>query len=163
MRVAKTLNFNNLIQECIPVGCVLPAAVAVCWGGGVSASVHVGIPPGVGLETPLVWAWRPPCVGLEGVAWRPSGCGPGDPPDHTPQPPSLGCGPRDPPGQTPQLPPWVWAWRPARHAGIPPLETCKACWDTTCSVCWDTTTPPREQNDRQLQKFYLAPNFVCGR
>ena len=25
-----------------------------------------------------------------------------------------------PPGQTPQLPPWVWAWRPTRHAGIPP-------------------------------------------
>ena len=24
------------------------------------------------------------------------------------------------PGQTPQLPHWVWAWRPARHAGIPP-------------------------------------------
>ena len=31
-----------------------------------------------------------------------------------------GCGPGDlPPGQTPQLPPWVWAWKPARHAGIP--------------------------------------------
>ena len=29
-------------------------------------------------------------------------------------------------------PQWVWAWKPARHAGIhPPLETCKACWDTT--------------------------------
>ena len=24
-------------QECIPVGCILSAAVAVCWGGGVSA------------------------------------------------------------------------------------------------------------------------------
>ena len=23
--------------------------------------------------------------------------------------------------------------------------------------------PPREQNDRQVQKYYLAPNFVCGR
>ena len=22
-----------------------------------------------------------------------------------------GCGPGDPPGQTPQPPPWVWAWR----------------------------------------------------
>ena len=28
-------------QECIPVGCEPPAAVAVCWG--VSASVHAGI------------------------------------------------------------------------------------------------------------------------
>ena len=32
-------------------------------------------------------------------------------------------------------------WRPARHAGIPPPETCKACWDTTCKECWDTTPP----------------------
>ena len=23
--------------------------------------------------------------------------------------------------------------------------------------------PPCEQNDRQVQKYYLAPNFVCGR
>ena len=22
---------------------------------------------------------------------------------------------------------------------------------------------PRKQNDRQVQKYYLAPNFVCGR
>ena len=24
-------------------------------------------------------------------------------------------------------------------------------------------TPSCEQNDRQVQKYYLAPNFVCGR
>ena len=24
-------------------------------------------------------------------------------------------------------------------------------------------TPPCEQNDRQVQKYYLAPNFVCER
>ena len=83
-------------QECIPVGCVPPAVVAVCWGGvgGVCLSACWDIPPpGVGLETPQpypstspwVWAWRPP------------------------------------PGQTPQPPPLVWAWRPARHAGILPL------------------------------------------
>ena len=23
--------------------------------------------------------------------------------------------------------------------------------------------PPREQNDRKVQKYYLAPDFVCGR
>ena len=23
--------------------------------------------------------------------------------------------------------------------------------------------PPCEQNERQVQKYYLAPNFVCGR
>ena len=114
-----------------------------CVLGG-SASVHAGIPPGcvpgdprrcgpgdplpsVGLQTPQMWACRPPR------------CGPGDPPwvwawrpprpDHststlgvgleTPQARPLsfppGCGPEDPP----QLPPWVWAWRPAMHAGIP--------------------------------------------
>ena len=46
-------------------------------GGGVSASVHAGIPPplGVGLETPWVWAWRTPWV----WAWRPPWCGPGAP------------------------------------------------------------------------------------
>ena len=77
--------------------------------GGVSASVHSGIPPwvwawrdppDVGLETPLMWAWRPPRPDPSNFpwvwAWRP------------------------PQGKTPQLPPWVWAWRPARHAGIPP-------------------------------------------
>ena len=51
------------LQEGIPVGCVPPAAVAVClvWEG--YASVHVGIhpPPGVALNLP-------------------PGCGPGDPP-----------------------------------------------------------------------------------
>ena len=71
-----------LKQECIPVGCVPPAAVAVT--GGVST------PPGA--ETPLLEQVPPP------------GCGPGDPPRPDP----------------PQLPPWVWAWKPARHAGIPP-------------------------------------------
>ena len=34
--------------------------------------------------------------------------------------PPRGVGLETPSGQTPQLPPWVWAWRPARHAGIPP-------------------------------------------
>ena len=78
-------------QECIPVGCVPPAAVAVCWGGVcLSAcwdnSLGVGLETalGVGLETPQVWAWR-----------------------HPPKP-------------DPSMFPWVWAWRPARHAGIPP-------------------------------------------
>ena len=31
-----------------------------------------------------------------------------------------------PPPPTPQAPPWVSAWKPANHAGIPPHETCKA-------------------------------------
>ena len=43
-----------LKQECIPVGCVPPAAVAVClaWGGRLSASVRAGIP--------RVSTWKPP-------------------------------------------------------------------------------------------------------
>ena len=60
-------------QECIPVGCLLPAAVAVSGGG--SVWVHAWTPPGVGLETPLG-------VGLETPQARPlkcpPGCGPGD-------------------------------------------------------------------------------------
>ena len=55
-----------------------------CQLGGVSASVHAGIPP-------QVWAWTPP--------W----CGPGDPP---------GVNLETPSGQTPQLSPWVWTWKP---------------------------------------------------
>ena len=55
-------------QECIPVWCVPPAAVAICWR--------------------VVSAWRPPRV----WAWRPPGCGPGDPPGQTPQPPPLDVG-----------------------------------------------------------------------
>ena len=103
--------------------CVLPAALAVSWG--VSASVHAGIhPPGVGLETPLgVGLENPPGLGLE----NPPRCGPGDPTRCGPGDPP-GCGPGDPPGvgletplETPQAPPWVWAWKPARHARIHPL------------------------------------------
>ena len=72
-------------QECIPVGCVLPAAVVVCWWG-----VYLS----------ACWDTLPRC-------------GPEDP--------SPGCGPGNrPQAPTPQLLPWVWAWRPARHAGIPP-------------------------------------------
>ena len=90
----------------------------------------------------------------------PLGCGPGPDP---PQLPPWVLAWRPPQPDPPKLPPWVWAWKPARHAGIPlPLETCcKACWDTTCNAYWDSTPP--EQNDRQVQKYYLAPNFICGR
>ena len=72
-------------QECIPVGCVPPTAVAVHGEG--SASVHYGLHP-------QVWAWRPP------------GCGPGDPP------PGVGL-------ETP-LETCKACWD----------TTCKACWDT---------------------------------
>ena len=54
-------------QECILVGCVPPASVAICWGG-----VCV-----FGLETP-------------------AGCGPEDPPGQTPSTSPPWCGPGDP-------------------------------------------------------------------
>ena len=44
----------NVQQECIPVGCVPSAAVAVCWGGGVC--------PGGGVsQHALGQAPPPPC------------------------------------------------------------------------------------------------------
>ena len=88
-------------QECIPVGCVPPAAVAMCWCGGGSASVHAGIPPGCGPGDP------PGCEPGD-----PLGCGLGDPPRPDPSISPLGVGLETPQGQTPQHPPWVWAWRP---------------------------------------------------
>ena len=48
------------------------------------------------------WDHHPPSVGLE-----------------TPPHPQVWAW-RHPLGQTPQLSPWVWAWKPARHAGISP-------------------------------------------
>ena len=98
---------------------LLGVCLSACWDT---------FPPGVGLVTPL------------GVGLETPQCGPGDPLGVGLETP--GCGPGDPPGQIPQPPPWVWARRPARHAGTPPLDTCKACWDTTCNACWDTTPPP---------------------
>ena len=100
-------------QECIPVGCIPPAAVAACWGGG-SAAVHAGIPPR---------------------------CGPGDPP---------GCGPGDSSRPDPLTCPQMWAWRPARHAGIPPTPwrpARNAGYHLHCMLGYH---PPHEQNDRHM-------------
>ena len=94
----KTPSLEQIMkQECIPVGCLPPAAVAVSRGGL----------PEYMLGHPQVWVWRPPWV----WAWRP--------PRPDPSTSALGVGLETPPGQTPEVPPWVWAWRPARHAGIP--------------------------------------------
>ena len=32
-----------------------------------------------------------------------------------------------------------------------------------CTCLGGVRYPPCEQNDKQVQKYYLAPNFVCGR
>ena len=74
--------------------------------------MHAGIPP-----PPPVWVWRPPRM----WTWRPVRCGPGDPKARPLNFP-LGCGPGDLQGML----------------GYHPLETCKACWDTTCNACWNT-------------------------
>ena len=67
---------TTLQQECIPIGCVPPAAVAV----GVSASVHAGIPPSVCLETPWMWAWRPARHAGIPPPWKPAARHAGIPP-----------------------------------------------------------------------------------
>ena len=103
------------------------AAVAVCFGGGVSASVHAEIQPqvwawrhpGCGPGVPWVWAWSPLGVVLETHWTDPQlahpphpRCGPGDPlPDPPTSPLSVGLETRQqpPPGvglETPhQTPP----------------------------------------------------------
>ena len=104
------------------------------------------------LDPPLRSRWKLSAGGgvCLSACWEPPRCGPGDPP---------GCGPGDPPGQTPSTSPWVWAWRPpqARPPQLPlgcgpedlqgmlgyhPLDTCKACRDTTCNACWEITHLP---------------------
>ena len=80
-------------QECIPVGCVPPAAVAICWG----------VWPGA---LPRVWAWRPPRFG------------PGDPPSQGQTPQLFPWVWAWRPARHAVIP--TPPWRPARHAGIPP-------------------------------------------
>ena len=111
---------------------------------GGSASVHAGILPPMSAWIPL-----PGC----GPGDPPPGCGPGDTPlglglEIPPTVVSLEtpprCGPGDPPSQTPPLSTWVWAWKPARHAGIPPPSSMWTEWLT--DMCKNIT----------------FANFVCG-
>ena len=132
-------------------------------------------PPGCRPGDLPVWSWRPPSqIPLN----FPLGCGPGDPPWPDPlnfplgswpgDPPwpdplnfLLGCGPGDPPRS------------PSTSTLGVGLETCNASRDTTPRpaarhagippAMHAGIPPPCEQNDRQVQKYYLAPNFVCGR
>ena len=144
-----------VLQECIPVGCVPPAAVAVTGGG--SPHLPQSRYP---LEQTPPQSRHPPEQHPQSE--HPPGAG--TPPEQTlpradtPQtdPPQLplGCGPGPDP---PQLPPWLWAWRP-------PLETCcKACWDTTCNACWDSTPPPMDRMTDTCKNISKLTNFVCGR
>ena len=134
------------LTECIPVGCVPPAAEAVCWGEG-SASVHAGIHPC------KVWTWRPPWCG----PGDPPRCGPGDPPGQTPQLPP-GCGPRDPAGQTAQLfPLGVGLETPLGETPQPP----PGCGPGDLQGMLGYHPPQHEQTD--TCKNITPTNFVCGR
>ena len=70
--------FSNINEkkECIPVGCVTSAAVAICWGEGCLPQCMLGY-----THTPGAWAWTPPWA----WAWIP--------PMADPQPPPLGLDP----------------------------------------------------------------------
>ena len=90
-------------QECIPVGCIPPAAVAIRG----PASVHAGIHP--------LWVW----------ACRPPGCGPRDP-----HPPRSGDPQRPDPSTSPL---GVGLETPLLETCCKACwdTTCNACWDTT--------------------------------
>ena len=127
-----TIGKYILIQECIPVGYVPPATVAV--GGRGLPQCMLGYTPGCGPgdppgcwpgDTPQVWAWRPP---RSNPSTSPLGVGLEPPPPARPSTSPLGVGLET-----------CKAWWDT----TPPKETCcKACWDTTCNACWDTTTLP---------------------
>ena len=51
--------------------------------------------------------------------------------------------------------------RTARLLPVSPSMHCS--WGVYLPGGGPAQVPPREQNDRQVQKNYLAPNFVCGR
>ena len=97
--------FFIIKQECIPVGCVPPAAVAVCWGVCLPQCM-------LGYIYPPAWAWT---LSPQVWVWRPPGCGPGDPPGLTPQPPPLGVGLVTPLARPPNLPPWPGSRHPPPH------------------------------------------------
>ena len=159
--------------------------------GRESASVHVGIDPwlwawshsGCGPAGPP--SQIPLNFSLGCGPGDPPGCGPGNPPlARSPSTSPLGVGLETPPGQIPLNFPLGCGPGDPPPSQIPSnsllgvgLETCKACWDTTHPLPQRPAArhagippamhagipPPCEQNDRQVQKYYLAPNFVCGR
>ena len=110
----KTLAIETFTQECSRMRTT-------------HSSSHWGVCLSACRDTPpWVWAWRPPR------------CGPGDPPD-----------------QTPQLPPCVWAWKPARHAGIPQQPppqrpAARHAGIPPAMHAWIPTPPPSEQNHRHM-------------
>ena len=137
-KLAKSDKIRSEIQECIPVGCVPPAAVAI-GGGGLGVSTRPLLWPfGV---VALLWPSAPPHpqrpyqkATFNQKATKPEGH------NRRPHPP--------PQEQTPH------------HQAPPPQTCCKACWDITCNACWDSI-PPWTESQTPV-KTLPCPNFVAG-
>ena len=67
-----------------------------------------------------------------------------------------------PPGQTPQLPPWVWAWKPARHAGIPPPRPAARHAGIPPAMHAGIPLPPVNRITDTCKNITL-PQIRCGR
>ena len=139
-RWIKSFKFNQL-QECIPVWCIPPAAVAAtgvlhtplgadphppvagtpspgCRPGDLPGQIPLNFPLGCGPGDPPARfpSTSPLSVGLE-TPWPdppqlPHGCGPGDPQARSPSTSTLGVGLETPQARSPQPSHWLWAWRP---------------------------------------------------
>ena len=91
----------------------------------------------------------------------PPGCGSGDLPGVGLDPPP-GKGLEIPLWPDPSTPPWVWAWRPARHAGILPSPSRPARHAGIPPAMHDGIPPPPTMN-RMTDRHITFANFVCGR
>ena len=129
--------------------------------GGVCLSACWDTPPGPGHPP----AWTPPRYGSRDL---PTGCGPGDPPSQTCQPPP-GCGPGDPPWPDPSTSPWMWAWRPpwpdpsTYPPGCGPGDPSapgQTPQPTPLDVSLETPPPVNRILDTRFWKYYLAPTSL---
>ena len=105
--------------------CLLGGGLPQCMLGHSPRCGSGDHPPGVGLETPQVWAWRPS-------------------PSQTPQPPP-GVGLVSLPQARPLNSPLGVGLETCKACWdtTSPHETCKACWDTTPPVNRITVVPAR--------------------
>ena len=138
---------NKFKLECIPVGCVPPAAVEV--KGGLHTPPLGADPHPPEQAAPWVWAWRPPRPDPPQLppglwAWRPPsgqiplnfplGCGPGEPPGQIPLNFPPGCGPENLQG--------MLGYHPPGDLLQGMLGYCKACWDITMHAGIAPPPPP---------------------
>ena len=122
----------HLEQEWIPVGCIPPACCPYL-PACTAPGEGVYLPRGVYLPGGCT------CPGGRGVDTCPGGCT------------CLG-----------DVPAWGCTCQggvPAQGCYLPRGCTCQGGVPVPGGTC--PGTPPCEQNDRQVQKYYLAPNFIC--